>query len=505
MVKKAGILLLVAILLLPLQVYAGSFGKGDTSGTPGQWYVGLTPTDVDSSKSPVVFVHGLNSSSHTWWKDNDMYQIAYNHGFETAFINLYPTKNMWDNGKLLAEKLKQIYEYFGEELVVVAHSKGGIDAQSALVHYQASPYVDRLITLSTPHHGSQLADLAYSSWAGWLADILGSKNPAVYSLQTGYMNNFRSQTDSHANVYKDPIFTFGGTGWGTFGTSLYWGGLYLSSYGANDGAVTVANSRLPYAQEVKVADWNHSEIRLGSSTFRLFDQYLYENQTVTAYKTLAEPMDRQKHQTSPPTDRYYRGGTYKGSTSENFAVENHVTEATVNWISERENTELTLIGPDGNKHSSFEVTPASSKIFQGAYHHSIQLNQPAKGEWTLQAASPEEHYLLSVHYQSPVNQDLDLTVNKNMEVSILAQHQQTIDQNKVKADIRLDYYKKGKQKTKSLKWNDLNGSSSKKLAKLGEGTYNLTINLKGITKANVPFNRTIVTSVYIDSNGRVIK
>ena len=177
--------------------------QNKASGNPGEWYLGDTPDAVTGSRRPILFIHGFNRSSDTWYEGNDMYATAYENGYETAFIDVYPDRSMWENGALLAQKIKEIYQYFGEKIVVVAHSKGGLDTQVALVHYGADPYIERMITLATPFYGSQLADLAYSRWGSWLADILGSKNEATYSLQTGYMNRFRSETDNQPNVYQD--------------------------------------------------------------------------------------------------------------------------------------------------------------------------------------------------------------------------------------------------------------------------------------------------------------
>ena len=53
------------------------------------------------------------------------------------------------NGKLLAEKLKEIYDVFGRKLIVIGHSKGGVDTQSALVYHNAHPYVEKVITLGS--------------------------------------------------------------------------------------------------------------------------------------------------------------------------------------------------------------------------------------------------------------------------------------------------------------------------------------------------------------------
>ncbi|SNX68457.1 triacylglycerol lipase [Bacillus oleivorans] len=489
---------MVLLLVWPLPAVAGSLGKGEPAGTPGEWYLGTTPDYVDPYKSPIVFVHGLNSSASTWWEGNDMYDTAYANGYETAFIDLYPTRNMWDNGQLLAEKIEEIYNHFGEKLVVVSHSKGGIDTQAALVHYGADPYVHRVITLSSPHHGSELADLAYSSWAGWLAGILGSKSDATYSMQTGYMDQFRTQTDSRQNVYRIPFYTFGGTAWGSFGSSLYWGGLYLSSYGPNDGAVTVQSSRLSYATEVSVGDWNHSEIRQGSSTFDLFESLLYENAIASKSASSIEKNTSQ-------TNAFYKGGSYRLKTTETFAVEEGVSEITIDWISTRKEVSLVLKDPDGRMYSYFSVDEEPDfSPFAGAYHHSITIPNPKFGQWTIEASAEKEKYLLGVFYKSHLNQDLDISVSDQREVTIYAEGQ-TVEEDGIKATISLEYYQDENSAPEQLKLVINEGNSSVELPYLGSGVYNLTTDITGQSSQGKEFNRTVIQSVYIDQTGDIVK
>jgi triacylglycerol esterase/lipase EstA (alpha/beta hydrolase family) len=489
MFKKLLVMVAALLLLIPSWVLAGDFGKDDPSGVPGQWYVGTTPSYVAPSKHPILFVHGLNSSSNTWWNVNNMYDTAYQNGYETAFIDLYPTETMWDNGALLAGKVREIYNFFGEKVVIVAHSKGGIDTQSALVHHGAYPYVARVITLSSPHSGSELADLAYSSWAGWLAGILGSKNDATYSLQTGYMSYFREQTDSHSNIGRVPFYTFAGTKWGSFGSSLYWGGLYLSSYGGNDGAVTVNSSRLPYATHLNTGSWNHSTIKEGSSTFNLFKSLLNENSPASkGFNTLSDDS------VSDASSVYIRGGAYKGNKQETFMIEKGTEEVTIDWISSLKNSTLTLVDPAGRRSNNLKTTADDNGVFKGAYHHSVTIHDPNEGEWKINATtSEEEHYLMNVTFDSPINDLVNLHVTSdNIEVD------EKNGDVKIKTDITIDYYKNGKLKAGKVKSKDKNF----KLPKLGEGVYNITIDING-KKGENPFKRTMVKSLYVDDAGKV--
>lgn len=489
MIKKICMAVFTLFLLLPSWIQAGSFGGDDPSGVPGQWYVGTTPSYVAPSKHPILFVHGLNSSSNTWWNENNMYDTAFQNGYETAFIDLYPTKNMWDNGALLSQKISDIYNYYGEKVVVVAHSKGGIDTQSALVHYGAYPYVSRVITLSTPHYGSQLADLAYSSWAGWLTGILGSKNDATYSLQTGYMSYFRSETDHHPNVNRNPIYTFGGTKWGSFGSSLYWGGLYLRAYGSNDGAVTVNSSRLPYATELRVGDWNHSTIKEGSSTFNLFKNYLNEATNTSGFKAQSVV----ESNVAGNASSFVRGGEYSGKKQEVVLVEQGAQSVTFDWISNSSSSQLILKDPGKKASSIFKVKKDESEYFNAAYHHTVTVKDPSPGQWTVEASSSsEEKYLLHVSFESKMNGVMSIELAQG-EISLKAGDSKV----KHKTDMTIEYYKNGKLKKSKVKTN--NGSL--KLPKLGEGIYNVTIDVEGSKDKNT-FQRTFIKTIYVDASGK---
>ncbi|CDQ18538.1 triacylglycerol lipase [Halobacillus karajensis] len=488
--KKWMVIFMMFFLMVPSVSLAGSIKDG-SSGEPGEWYVGDIPSNGSSSKHPILFVHGLNSSSETWYENNDMYETAYQNGYETAFIDLHPGKDMWENGALLKQKIKEIYQHFGKKIVVVAHSKGGIDTQSALIHYEADPFVERVITLSTPHYGSELADLAYSSWASWLAGTLGSKNDATHSLQTGYMDYFRSVTDQHENVLHTPIFTFGGTEWGSFGSSLYWGGLYLQPYGSNDGAVTVNSSRLPYSTEIKVGEWNHTTIK-GATTFHHFKDYLNENAPAAAEFQTASL----HHEQQAPVGHSLTGGEYTGTHQERVHVEKDASSVTFDWISDQKDTDLTLISPNKKTYRSFTVTKDDSEFLNSAYHHLITIHQPDAGKWTIETkANQKEHYLLDTAFESPVNAMLSREIEGNrMKVK-------SGKKMKVKTDMTIEYYgKNGKWKQRKVKPKK-NGNAFE-IPNLGEGIYNMTMDIEGSVDGS-PLERTIIQSVYVDAHGKI--
>ncbi|MFS8186294.1 esterase/lipase family protein [Rossellomorea marisflavi] len=480
MKRKISYSCLFLMLLFPSWTLAGDFGKDDPSGNPGEWYVGTNPA---AAKQPILFVHGLNSSSNTWWNENDMYDVAYRSGYKTAFIDLYPQKDMWANGALLAAKLKEIHDYFGGKVVVVAHSKGGIDTQSALVHYGADRYVSKVITLSSPHHGSQLADLAYSNWAGWLAAIIGSKNEATASLQTGYMSQFRSQTDGSSGMI--PFYTMGGTSWGGFGGSLYWGGLYLSGYGSNDGAVTIASSRLPNAQEVAIGKWDHKTVKEGSSTFSIFQSLLSSSPT-------HDVGSRKESALKANTSSFIRGGEYTKHSKESFWVEVGAERINIDWLATNVIEDVYLTSPDGEVTELKPSGKDQGSYFNGAIHHVGTVENPIEGEWKVSSLSKKPGaYLLNVGFTSPLNDDLGVTTTEK-GVSIQSNMISGVTQHTM-----FEFYPKGKTVSQSVK-----GIGA--MLNAGEGTYNLTTDIESDYKGK-PFNRTIIQSVYLNQNGQIVK
>jgi len=501
MKRKVILILLSFILLLPFQVHAGSLGKGTPSTNPGEWFVGPTPSTIDPNKAPIVFVHGYNSSSDTWRVDNDMDELAYQYGYQTAFINLYPDKNMWNNGSLLAQKLGEIYTYFGnKKLVVVSHSKGGVDTQSAIVHYGAYPYVKRVITLGSPHHGTEIANLAYSSWASWLAGLLGSKNDATYSLQTGYMQNFRSQTDTHANVSKVPFYTMAGKKWGSFGSALYFGGLYLSSYGDNDGLVTVNRAKLPTGTVIRVGDWNHTTIKTGSYTFSYIRPYLTAS---TLQSDWDQDIELYQEERKDAIQTYYRGGEIKGRGSESFYVEEGVQNLYIDWMSNKRDSKITLIDPKGNRYTNFNKAQDESNFFNGAHHYYLNLKDPIQGKWTIVSENSKEAYLLQVGFDSAFNNELQISTLGSGGIQI-SNTSNVIDLANINVSVSIEFKDMKNLVEKSAKMVNKSAASPINLGIFGEGVYNVTIDITGKTKTGKPFNRTFIDSVYINPN-HVIK
>jgi pimeloyl-ACP methyl ester carboxylesterase len=467
-------------------------GIQNASGIPGRWFV--DEMAEGSEGYPILFIHGIHASSDTWIRENDLQEFSRKYGHQAVFIDLHPDEDMWKNGQLLEKKLREIYDHFKRKVVVVGHSKGGIDVQTALVHYGAGPYVERVITLSSPHHGSELADLAYSKWAGWLTDALKSKDNAVFSLQTGYMKSFRSQTDELELAKAIPFYTFGGTGWGGMNSALYWGGLYLSRFGQSDGAVLVTSSRLPYGIEVGVQDWSHTTIKEGGEIFPYLKDLLTEQVHEVSYATMSGLAYEGE------TSVLHRGGVFAGVGVESFSVEEEVEKISVDWISDQQATTYELISPDGQVYKQFMVTEDATGFFPGAYHHSIIISKPLLGEWEMKAYnSQSEKYMLSILFHTGNSKAWNQFAGDGE--SLMGPWNAHDKPVKKTYTIHHIPTKSGnKNQTTLITTEDL---SSLPLAEFEEGVHNITIDIEGETHEGNEFQRTIIQTVYVDGKGNI--
>lgn len=261
-------------------------------------FYGETPPGGNTA--PVlVFVHGLAGLAIDWWSDetyagvNEMYARAYQAGYRTAFVNLNvddntpadcsverrPANDNYTNGAVLAQQLQAITEHYAVNKVdIIAHSKGGIDSQTAIVWSGAWNKVRSLFTLGTPHQGSILVDQLWSPEGAWLAGLLGQLDGATYALQTPEMQQFRAATDPMTVDDAVDYYVAAGTLWDVQGLPIYrLTGNWLQNHpdgGDNDAVVTVDSTYLPGASTLFVRPWTHIDLYMGQNSFELIRPYL---------------------------------------------------------------------------------------------------------------------------------------------------------------------------------------------------------------------------------------
>lgn len=481
-------------------------GSSTPGGTPGTWYLGAAPPNVDYTKPVLLFVHGKGSSAQTWWTatsyhgTNDMYTYAYNNGYRTAFVDLYPDQGMWDNGSMLNGLTDRIRSYFGvSKVTVIAHSKGGVDANAAAVHYGAAGKLSRIITLGSPHRGTPLADMAYSNWTWWLAELFGQTDEATYTMQTGYMDYFRSVTDG--KISYPPYYTLSGYKCGPAFTAMWYGCMAIS--GEDDGVVPVWSTRIPGGTHLKEGYWDHDEIKMGSRTWSYFAPYIRTASTgmavaqagLVAAASGVSDVTPGAVRPAAPRNLILRGDRVAGSATATLPVESGVRSASFTLYTSNQAFAATLTGPDGEalRIAPAQQVPADLPL-QGLWAGGVEVIAPTAGAWNL-AVDGEGGYLLVVNLESDLTADLnvghgiavpggkrDLTVTVAGRETGSAAVSGLVGPSRAPARLRPAFAGEQGRFHATV---DLDGTN---------GIYNVSVTVIGITADGTSFERSLVSS-----------
>jgi pimeloyl-ACP methyl ester carboxylesterase len=383
-------------------------------------YYGAVPPGGEESPT-LVFVHGYGSAAEDWWgptKDdrvNDMYLTAYETGYRTAFVSLStekrPGHSMWENGAVLRLQLEVIARHYGaDQLDIVAHSKGGVDAQAAVAFFGGWQLVSRVFTLGSPHQGSELADLAYTSWAWPLAEVLGLHDEGVRTLQTGYMGLFRAFMDPRAQEQDVRYFSGAGTDIGPQGSGIRLMGRYLAhNFGPNDGVVTVTSTELPGAETLFIAPYHHLNIHMGSTAFPWIDAVLRSERGAGSWvEETCRPGQRSApdygtRPASMQSNVILRGGRLTGAGVETVPIEPRARTATFDLLVSEPEVVATLSDPWKRLYPPRIVAGNPDSLWGSAHRRVWTISQPQAGKWAVQIDGPPgTAYLLITALDSPL-------------------------------------------------------------------------------------------------------
>lgn len=112
---------------------------------------------------PVVLVHGIAAhdrdihGSPLWGRVPD---VLRSRGFSVFFGNTDAWGSVESNGAALARTVDEVLAETGaSQVILVAHSKGGLDVRSALLEPGVAAKVHGVVTLSSPHRGMEFCTL----------------------------------------------------------------------------------------------------------------------------------------------------------------------------------------------------------------------------------------------------------------------------------------------------------------------------------------------------------
>jgi len=500
----------------------------NASGNAGDWYTGAVPANVDYSKPVVLFVQGLHSNYGTWVRGDGsgFYDYAYNNGFRTAFVQLTDADGgggtPWTNGQMLANVINKVRAYYGvNKINIVAHSKGGIDTNSALIHYGAAPYVNVVHQVATPNRGSELADLSYGSWTWWLGALLGQQDDAVYSLQTSWMANFRTQSDSSSANSLTRTYLSAGTGDDGLFSATWFGHAVLP--GDDDGAVATYSAwghphGVASFQDNGTEKLSHGNMVLGAKTWK----YVQPKLTTASFAALGTSKTASKADLLMPeyglgemetSNKILRGGAVNGQVQDRFSLESGLDAVNLDVMTAQAATKVKLVSPSGKVYNAMQQQGAAgSFLFANAVHNTFSVAKPEQGEWQVVVEGANDAYFLLADLAGGSK----ATVKANKKV--LNSKTDTVD-----LSIKLDGVAlNGKQakKAKLTKSNksgkveqlttidlrtDSTGNLLASLATPGEaGVYNLSFDLEGTNAAGEVVHRSVNYNFAVtDGNGKL--
>jgi len=175
-------------------------------------------------KYPVVLVHGVAlydkmNYLEIWGR---IPKTLTDRGIQVFHGNTEGWSNYESNALILKETIEKILLETGKEKVnIIAHSKGGLDSRYLIWKHNFGDKIASLTTISTPHHGTEVADLIYNQQLvdkdmiikalALLGEIDGNISPIVYEityqLTTGYMKEFNEKVIMDNRVYYQNLYT----------------------------------------------------------------------------------------------------------------------------------------------------------------------------------------------------------------------------------------------------------------------------------------------------------
>ena len=175
-------------------------------------------------KYPVVLVHGIAANDRTSFFDfwGRIPVVLRKEGVQVFFGNTDAWGSYESNAIILKNTIEKILEETQAEKVnIIAHSKGGIDSRYLIWRHGFGDRVASLTTVSTPHHGAELADLIsgqdiiYSKPASQALEVFGKLygdiHPDLYAvlrqLTTGNMRVFNQTVMEDERVHYQSLYT----------------------------------------------------------------------------------------------------------------------------------------------------------------------------------------------------------------------------------------------------------------------------------------------------------
>lgn len=230
-------------------------------------------------KHPVLVCHGYGALAGLL-KPSPLYDIALmmrEHNvsaFAPNIISYAKIETRAARWVRLIHKVKDRAD--AEKLNIVAHSMGGLDMRYAISKLNAAPHVASLTTISTPHHGTSLAELALNTpdrirdkigdFLEWMGGRIGHSTDESDAIGAARQLTRRYITETfnpdNPNDPDIPYYSYSGAvGKGTKQSikviSRYQNNHIFENEGLNDGMVSVKSA--DWGEHIKTFNLSHLE------------------------------------------------------------------------------------------------------------------------------------------------------------------------------------------------------------------------------------------------------
>lgn len=227
-------------------------------------------------KYPVVLVHGIVAHDRqTFLVDfwGRIPGILKENGVKVFLGNTDAWGSCESNAEILKSTIDKIFLLTEAEKVnIIAHSKGGLDSRYLIWKYNYGDRIASLTTISTPHHGAEVADLIFQrkiihsriakNALKIFGELYGDSNPDLYNvnhqLTTGKMKEFNEKIQMDPRVYYQSIYT---TLKNSFDDMMFFYSHWYTKNvsGANDGIVSEKSAKWG-GNTLKIEGISHAEI-----------------------------------------------------------------------------------------------------------------------------------------------------------------------------------------------------------------------------------------------------
>lgn len=244
---------------------------------------------------PILLCHGYGAIA-SLVKPSPLYDVALllrSHNVLTYAPNIVPYAKIETRAKSWVKVINELTEQIpGGKVNIIAHSMGGLDIRYALSKLDIAGQVASLTTISTPHHGTSLAELTLKTpeairdkladFLDWMGDRIypHTKSDSVASasqLTRQYITKiFNPQTPDISEV---PYYSYSaavgkGTSQPIRVITRYQNKHIFEQEGLNDGMVSVESSK--WGEHIETSSLSHLEqmnMRIKDDRKILFEEF----------------------------------------------------------------------------------------------------------------------------------------------------------------------------------------------------------------------------------------